>query len=73
MNTPLLRVQLRRGEDVVLARRRARQTRRATWGSTSQEQIRLATAVSEVCRNAVEYAAAVGGPRSSSTRGVSRR
>ena len=55
MNTPLLRIQLRRGEDVVLARRRTRQLA-AHLGLDLQEQIRLATAVSEVCRNAVEYA-----------------
>jgi len=55
MNTPLLRVQLRRGEDVVLARRRTRQLA-AHLGLDLQEQSRLATAVSEVCRNAVEYA-----------------
>ena len=55
MNTPLLRIQLRRGEDVVLARRRTRQLA-GHLGLDPQEQIRLATAVSEVARNAVEYA-----------------
>jgi len=53
--TPLLRIQLRRGEDVVLARRRARQLAEHL-GLDAQEQVRLATAVSEVARNAVEYA-----------------
>ena len=53
--TPLLRIQLRRGEDVVLARRRTRQLAEHL-GLDAQEQVRLATAVSEVARNAVEYA-----------------
>jgi signal transduction histidine kinase len=55
MNTPLLRVQLRRGEDVVFARRRTRQLA-DHLGLDPQEQVRLATAVSEVARNAVQYA-----------------
>ncbi len=55
MNTPLLRLQLRRGEDVVLARRRSRQIAE-DLGLDQQEQVRLATAVSEVARNAVQYA-----------------
>ena len=55
MNTPLLRIRCERGEDVVLARRATRQLA-AHLGLDPQEQIRLATAVSEVCRNAVEYA-----------------
>jgi signal transduction histidine kinase len=55
MNTPLLRLQLRRGEDVVLARRRTRQIAEHL-GLDPQEQVRLATAVSEVARNAVQYA-----------------
>ena len=54
MNTPLLRVQLRRGEDVVLARRRTRQIAEHL-GLDGQDQVRLATAVSEIARNAVEY------------------
>ena len=55
MTTPLLRIQLRRGEDVVLARRRTRQIAEQL-GLDPQEQVRLATAVSEVARNAVQYA-----------------
>jgi signal transduction histidine kinase len=55
VNTPLLRIQLRRAEDVVLARRRARQLAEHL-GLEPQEQVRLATAVSEVARNAVQYA-----------------
>ncbi len=55
MNTPLFRIQLRRGEDVVLARRRTRQIAEHL-GLDPQEQVRLATAVSEVARNAVQYA-----------------
>jgi signal transduction histidine kinase len=54
MTTPLLRIQLRRGEDVVLARRRTRQMAEYL-GLDPQEQVRLATAVSEVARNAVQY------------------
>ena len=54
MTTPLLRIQLRRGEDVVLARRRTRQLAEQL-GLDPQEQVRLATAVSEVARNAVQY------------------
>ena len=55
MNTPLLGIQLRRSEDVVLARRRTRQLAEHL-GFEAQEQVRLATAVSEVARNAVQYA-----------------
>lgn len=54
MTTPLLRIQLRRGEDVVLARRRTRQMAEHL-GLDPQEQVRFATAVSEVARNAVQY------------------
>ena len=55
MNTPLLRIQLRRGEDVVLARRRTRQIAEHL-GFDGQDQVRLATVVSELARNAVQYA-----------------
>jgi signal transduction histidine kinase len=55
MNTPLLRIQLRRGEDVVLARRRTRQIAEH-FGFDGQDQVRLATVVSELARNAVQYA-----------------
>ena len=54
MNTPLLRVQLRRDEDVVLARRRARQIAEHL-GFDVHDQARIATAVSEIARNAVQY------------------
>jgi signal transduction histidine kinase len=55
MSTPLLRIQLRGSEDVVLVRRQSRQLA-AHLGLDTQEQVRLATAVSEVARNAVQYA-----------------
>lgn len=55
MTTPLIRIQLRGGEDVVLARRRTRQLAEHL-GLDPQEQVRLATAVSEIARNAVQYA-----------------
>ena len=54
MNTPLLRIQLRRDEDVVLARQRTRQIA-AHLGFDQHDQARLATAVSEIARNAVQY------------------
>jgi signal transduction histidine kinase len=52
---PLLTVEIRYEQDVVLARRRARQTAQAL-GLETQDQIRLATAVSEIARNAYQYA-----------------
>jgi signal transduction histidine kinase len=55
MTTPLLRIQLRRDEDVVLARQRTRQIA-AHMGLDRHDQARLATAVSEIARNAVQYA-----------------
>ncbi len=54
MNTPLLRIQIRRDQDVVLARRRTRQIAEHL-GLDLHDQVRLATAVSEVARNAVQY------------------
>src|SRR5687768_4257105 len=54
MNTPLLKIQLRRDEDVVLARQRTRQIA-AHLGFDQHDQARLATAVSEITRNAVQY------------------
>ncbi len=54
MNTPLLRVQIRRDKDVVLARRRTRQIA-GHLGLDQLDQVRLATAVSEIARNAVQY------------------
>ncbi|MFN7131374.1 MAG: ATP-binding protein [Myxococcales bacterium] len=55
MSAPLLTVELRRDEDVVLARQRTRQLA-AVLGFDPQEQTRLATAISEIARNAVRYA-----------------
>jgi signal transduction histidine kinase len=55
MTTPLLKIQLRRDEDVVLARQRAREIA-AHLGLDAHDQARLATAVSEIARNAVQYA-----------------
>jgi signal transduction histidine kinase len=55
MSTPLLKIQLRRDEDVVVARQRARQIA-AHLGFDRHDQARLATAVSEIARNAVQYA-----------------
>lgn len=53
--TPLLTLDLRYEQDVVLARQRARQLGELL-GFDAQEQTRLATAVSEVARNAFRYA-----------------
>ncbi|MDQ6924655.1 MAG: ATP-binding protein [Candidatus Eremiobacteraeota bacterium] len=50
----ILAVELRYEEDVVLARQRARQIA-ALLGFDAQEQTRLATAVSEIARNAFRY------------------
>ena len=55
MNTPLLKIQLSRDADVVLARQRARQIA-AHLGFDVHDQARLATAVSELTPNAVQYA-----------------
>jgi signal transduction histidine kinase len=55
VNRPILTTELRREHDVVFARQRARQIA-AALGFDAQEQTRLATAVSEVCRNAWQYA-----------------
>src|ERR1700721_657249 len=51
----LLRMDVRYEHDVVLARQRARQVA-AALKFDSQEQTRIATAVSEVARNAFQYA-----------------
>jgi signal transduction histidine kinase/CheY-like chemotaxis protein len=53
--TRLLTVQIRRDEDVVLARQRARQVADAL-GFDGQDQTRIATAVSELARNVARYA-----------------
>jgi signal transduction histidine kinase/CheY-like chemotaxis protein len=54
---PILRVAIRYERDVVLARQRARQIA-ALIGFDIQDQTRIATAVSEIARNAFEYAGA---------------
>src|SRR5919112_6679288 len=51
----LLTVELKREDDVVLARQRARQLA-AEFNLDAQDQIRFATAVSEIARNAHQYA-----------------
>jgi signal transduction histidine kinase/DNA-binding response OmpR family regulator len=51
----LLRVEIRREHDVVLVRQRARQIA-AALKFDSQDQTRIATALSEIARNAFEYA-----------------
>jgi signal transduction histidine kinase len=51
----LLRVALRADRDVVVARQRAREVARHL-GLDAREQTRVATAVSELARNAVQYA-----------------
>ena len=55
MNLPLLRFELRQQQDLVQARRRARELA-AGLGFGSQDQIRIATTVSEIARNALRYA-----------------
>jgi signal transduction histidine kinase/CheY-like chemotaxis protein len=55
MNLPFLSVTIRRESDVVLARQRARTISRLL-GFDVQDQTRLATATSEIARNAFEYA-----------------
>jgi signal transduction histidine kinase/CheY-like chemotaxis protein len=57
MTEPLLSVVIAREHDVVLARQRARQIAGAL-GFDTTEQTRIATAVSEIARNAYSYAAA---------------
>jgi signal transduction histidine kinase len=54
-SSPLLTVSLRTEPDVVVARQRARQIARHL-GFEAQDQTRIATAVSEVARNVVQYA-----------------
>lgn len=55
MNTPILRVQISFEQDVVLSRQRTWQIAKLL-GFNTQEQTRLATAVSEIARNAFQYA-----------------
>jgi signal transduction histidine kinase/CheY-like chemotaxis protein len=55
MTIPILSVRLQYEHDVVAARQRTRQIAEAL-GFDAQQQTRLATAVSEIARNAVNYA-----------------
>src|SRR5262245_46743436 len=55
MSKSILSMELRGEHDVVLARQRARQIA-GLVGLDSQDQTRLATAVSEIARNAFQYA-----------------
>ena len=55
MSRLLLTIQIRDEQDVVLTRQRARQIA-ALLGSETQDQTRIATAVSEIARNAFQYA-----------------
>ena len=59
MNLPLLNLEIRLEVDIVLARQRARQIA-ALLGFAPLDQTRIATATSEIARNAVQYA---GGAR----------
>ncbi|HET9390177.1 MAG TPA: ATP-binding protein [Steroidobacteraceae bacterium] len=55
MNRPLLTVAIHYEQDVVVARQRARQIA-SLLGFDGQDQTRIATAVSEIARNAYRYA-----------------
>ncbi len=55
MTWAIMKVELKYEHDVVLARQRARQIAQLI-GFDSQEQVRIATAVSELARNAFRYA-----------------
>jgi signal transduction histidine kinase len=55
MTTPILRIRLEAEEDVVAARRKARAIA-AGLGFSQLDQTRIASAVSEIARNAYEYA-----------------
>jgi signal transduction histidine kinase len=55
MTTPILRIRLEAEEDVVAARRKARAIA-AGLGFSQLDQTRVASAVSEIARNAFEYA-----------------
>lgn len=55
MTLPILNAEIRYEQDVVSARQRARQIA-ALLGFDAQQQTRLATAVSEIARNAFQYA-----------------
>jgi signal transduction histidine kinase/CheY-like chemotaxis protein len=55
MSKPLLNLEIRVEQDVVLARQRARQLA-GLLGFETQDQTRIATVVSEIARNAFQYA-----------------
>jgi anti-sigma regulatory factor (Ser/Thr protein kinase) len=55
MSEPIVRIALTTERDVVQARQRAREVA-AELGLDNQDQIRLATATSEMARNAFRYA-----------------
>src|SRR5262245_60952821 len=55
MSRAILGMEIRLEHDVVLARQRARQIA-GLLGFASQDQTRIATAVSEIARNAFQYA-----------------
>ncbi|HEY7426798.1 MAG TPA: ATP-binding protein [Gemmataceae bacterium] len=55
MSKPLLKLEIRLEQDVVLARQRARQVA-GLLGFERQDQTRIATVVSEIARNAFQYA-----------------
>src|SRR5580700_10095692 len=55
MAVPIFHLTLRTERDVVRARQRAREVA-ASLGLDNQDQIRLATATSEIARNAFRYA-----------------
>ena len=55
MSAPILTLEIRFEQDVVLARQRARQVA-ALLGFDNQDQARIATAVSEIARNVFNYA-----------------
>jgi signal transduction histidine kinase len=55
MGEPLLQVRIEHEQDVVAARRRAREVA-GLLGFDAQDQSRIATAVSEIARNAFQYA-----------------
>jgi signal transduction histidine kinase/ActR/RegA family two-component response regulator len=54
MSTPLLKVEIRYEQDLILARRRARQIAQQL-GFAAQDQVRIATALSELVRNVFQY------------------
>lgn len=55
MSTPILTLEIRLEQDVVLARQRARQVA-GLLGFDAAEQTRISTAASEIARNAFQYA-----------------